>query len=77
MLTEVRGHEAAELDPLGLHVWRKWTEKAIARAARMRLGPYGSSVGIGIEQDWSIKRIRRITWAEAEESAQISTENQL
>ena len=27
---KVRGHEAAELDPLGLHAWRKWTDKAIA-----------------------------------------------
>eukprot|EP00435_Cladocopium_sp_Y103_P067370 s2528_g29.t4 len=26
---QVRGHEAAELDPLGLHAWRKWTDKAI------------------------------------------------
>lgn len=25
---EVRGHEAAELDPLGLHAWRKWSDKA-------------------------------------------------
>ncbi|OLP95962.1 hypothetical protein AK812_SmicGene21857 [Symbiodinium microadriaticum] len=24
---QVRGHEAANLDPLGLHGWRKWSEK--------------------------------------------------
>ena len=31
---QVRGHEAAELDPLKLHAWRKWTEKAAAIAKR-------------------------------------------
>jgi len=30
IMFKVRGHEAAELDPLGLHAWRKWTDKAIA-----------------------------------------------
>lgn len=29
---QVRGHEAAELDPLGLHAWRKWTDKGLSPA---------------------------------------------
>jgi len=29
---QVRGHEAAELDPLGLHAWRKWSDKGLSEA---------------------------------------------